>query len=309
MKHNELNLAEGFSFGKEGRYAVLKSLGRGWESEVYAIVDTDVEKGGNIKAAKFSLIVEDDHYVGPTWTGDQIKLKNKGKIFSEKVYQDLIWYEWSKKEEWRDRLKGVDAQVEIFKEKDVSANSLIPIIDDYGVTVIPYGGDLSVCLYQIMPFIPGKVLPDILSGLVSQYQYSEVAEKLLKSMVLGICDYHSKGLVIGNTPDDIDIHPENIMYDGEKFYLIDVCLSENAPNELMEKAIESIQRLTLYVLHWDMIGLSVVAHVQQKIWLEWLDKVKDLEKLPRKLSSECIAEVKEILVRTDEKLKDLFKNW
>lgn len=70
------NFGEGLSFGKGGRYSILKPIGRGWEGEVYAIADTSIEAadcGQLTKAVKF-IQFEKTRAIAPTWS------RNAGQI-------------------------------------------------------------------------------------------------------------------------------------------------------------------------------------------------------------------------------------
>jgi hypothetical protein len=132
-KIRTLALAEGLSFGRDGRYAVLEVLGRGWEGEVYAVADTTIEGAPNGKVAKFTSVISDDFSVAPSWGRKDIQTKKKDP-FKSNIPQDLLWYEFSgKQKEWIEAIEDVRKNANLAKKAAVKVLvPLLPRIEDYG---------------------------------------------------------------------------------------------------------------------------------------------------------------------------------
>lgn len=288
-----LAIAEGFSFGRDGRYAVLNVLGRGWEGEVYGVADTLIEGRPNVKAVKFSSVVSDDYAVAPTWSSEEIRT-TKNVLFDD-IPQGLLWYAVSEcKEKWKQVVDDVKQRALLLqKAANAGIRPLLPLIEDYGIVILPCDGNLLPFLYEIMPLVPGSTLPVVLSTTTA---YVEIAEKCLDVIVSGICDHYSKGFLIGS-----DIHIENVMYNGEEVHLLDVHLEQGGSVKELRESISATIALAYHIANWDSIGLCVSAHVQNKIHLCWLDNPLKLEGLTRKLSLTMRKKIKNIVLKTQEK--------
>lgn len=306
-KIRTLALAEGLSFGRDGRYAVLEVLGRGWEGEVYAVVDTEIEGTPNVKVAKFTSVVSNDFSVAPSWSSIDIQKKKKNPFKSD-IPQDLLWYESSDdKKEWIKEIEKVRNIAILTQNAAVKGVvPLLPRIEDYGIAVLPFEGNILPFIYQIMPFIPGSTLP---VSIAQTTDHVTIAEKFLEIVVHAVCDYYKKGFLLGS-----DVHIENVMYDGEDFSLIDVSIDEVDNNKEcsvdgLRETIIAVITLGYHIANWDTVGLSVSAHVQGKVDMPWLDDISALDKLPRRIPSATKTKIQQLVssVRKDILPRSIWK--
>lgn len=291
-KIQTLALAKGLSFGRNGRYAVLEVLGRGWEGEVYAVADTEIEGAPNVKAAKFTFVVSDDFSVAPSWSSIDIQKKGND-LFNPDIPQDLLWYEFSDdKKKWIKDVEDVRKKATLTQEATkAGVVHLFPQIEDYGIVVLPFEGNILPFLYQIMPLVPGSTLP---VSIANTTNHVKIAQKWLNVAVHAVCDYYKKGFLLGS-----DVHIENIMYDGEVFSIIDVSIGEVVDKEdsvkKLRETIEAVIVLGYHIANWDLVGLSVSAHVQGKVDLPWLDDPSALDKLPRRIPSVTKTKIQQLV--------------
>ena len=306
-KIQTLALAEGLSFGRDGRYAVLEVLGRGWEGEVYAVADTEIEGAPNVKVAKFTSVISDDFSVAPSWNRDEIPKKKKDPFKSD-IPQDLLWYKFSDdKKEWIKAIEDVRKNANLTQKAAVTG--LVPLlsrIEDYGIVILPFKNNILPFLYQIMPFIPGSSTLPV--SIAHTTDHVTIAKKFLEIVVHAVCDYYKKGFLLGS-----DIHIENVMYDGENFSLIDVSVDEVDNKECsidgFRKTIMPVIRLGSHIANWDTVGLSVLAHVQGKVDMPWLDNIPALDKLPRRIPSATKTKIQQLVssVRKDILPRNIWK--
>jgi len=306
MKYESFMLASGFSFGEGGgRYSILKPLGRGWEGEVYAIADTHIEEDTTIKAVKFTIVTRRDHSSAPSWDSSQIKLNRKNPFAGisdndlRHWYQCLVdWFEWSEDQDrWKKKINDIKTQMNLLNSRTINQLSLIPRIEDYGVTAIPIKGNLQLCLYQILTFISGQTIPDFL-GSQLKFDYETFAKDFLRQIISGVKEYLAAGFEIL-----YDIHSENIIYDGKRFYLLDSPIKRRENNQDFDHfkdMVTSIVKLSLHILNWDHIGFSVSAHEQAEIWLEWLNEVPKLRNLPRTFDNSFMKNIEKIVTDFDQ---------
>lgn len=247
--------------------------------------------------AKFTSVVSDDFSVAPSWSSIDIQKKKKDPFKSD-IPQDLLWYESSNhKKEWIKEIEKV-RNIAILTQKAAVKGivPLLPRIEDYGITVLPFEGNILPFIYQIMPFIPGPTLPVFIAQTTD---HVTIAEKFLEIVVHAVCDYYKKGFLLRN-----DIHIENVMYDGEDFSLIDVSIDEvdkECSADGLLKAIKAVITLWYHIANWNTIGLSVSAHVQGKVDMPWLDDISALDKLPRQIPSATKTKIQQLVssVRKD----------
>ena len=210
------------------------------------------------------------------------------------------------REQLKSDLQESSKQYEYYtKRVGLSELDLVPAISEYGIVVLPDSGKLTAFIYEIIDLVDGKLLPDLLSQYVSgapseiNKDLQTYAERLLVGLLEGARDYDAAKFYI-----DDDLNPENVIYEGSveegRFRLIDTPLTEYNSKDREDGVaafVESSIALSLYVLHWDMIGLSVIAHTQDDIYLEFAKDCGTLRKaLPRNFSEASLDKINELLL-------------
>jgi hypothetical protein len=272
--------------------------------------DEPIQLGtSNLRAVKFSSIGGTPHPVAITWTGDDRsvvdKLANSDKYAPA---ADDIWYEWMEEGEKAaldEQLDHLNQQHEFYSNSDeLTALALIPRELEYGIVVLPAEGRLTAYKYQVMDLVTGVLLSELLAKQVAgkpdveNEVLQEYAGSLLVTLLKGACEYKAAGFII-----DSDLHPENVIYDENRgkngFHLIDAPLtacSGDVCDDGLRKYVAAAISLALQVLHWDMIGLSLMAHHQDQIYLSYADDCHKLRKaLPRHFLPESMGEIKVFL--------------
>lgn len=172
----------------------------------------------------------------------------------------------------------------------IMKNTMIPIILDFGVAVMPMAGYLAPFCYQIMPLIQGKPLPVVLNSMLERGEcnvhydkiFTSFADKCLVAMCRVICEYFKNGYLVGH-----DIHVENILFDGADFSLVDAGIAEANEDDL-EDVLRSLLVVAMQIQHWDQIGLAVSAFIRGTDNIGWLDDFDALRELPRTLPASSL---------------------
>lgn len=268
----DIGLGPGFRLGP---YSIIHAISSGWEAQVYAACDSEVNGPGNLRAIKFHLLFGDEVGSAPVWTSSELATKPRGRLFKKASPHGPGWYQRSeRKKEWRAWVRGVEAKREFIKGRHCGRGAALPELYEHGLALLPYRGVMAPFGFEVMSYHQAPSLAQFLAAENDPSALTRTAHRLGLGLHDLIINFHQAGFLVFN-----DIHAGNILVEAERLIMVDLEPPKKATPELLAHQVECALVLAHQALLWDLVGLHVQAHFAGTVISDWVEDVWFLDRI------------------------------